>query len=137
MQIDFSAIQDVQNFVSVPPGTYLCRIAEVRLGATQDGSPRWSLRLEVADGDYAGKTAAWDGLHWTERGMPRVKKVLARLGFDVSGTLDLQPDDLVGRRVQAQLQPEETEDRLTGDRVTRLRVPYMGYEAVEQDTTPF
>jgi hypothetical protein len=137
MQVDFSDVQDVENYLSVPEGTYLCRIAEVRQGVTRDGNPRWSLRLEVAEGDYAGKTAAWDGLNWTERGMPRVKKVLARLGFDVSGILDLQPDELVGRRVQAQLLPEEREDRETGRRITSMRVPYMGYEAVEQDAAPF
>ena len=63
--------------------------------------------------------------------MPRVKTVLGLLGFDVSGVLDVQPDELVGRRIQAQLQTEEREDPLTGKRTVRLRVPYLGYQAVD------
>ena len=137
MHIDFSDIGDVESYVSVPEGVYVCRIAEIREGVARNGSPRWALRLEVADGEYAGRTAAWDGLHWSERGLPRVKKILARLGFDVSGTLDVEPADLEGRRVKVQLLAEEREDPLTGQRIARLRVPYLGYEAVEEERAPF
>lgn len=136
MQIDFSRVEDLESYASIPEGTYLCRIAEVREGLTRDGNPRWALRLEVADGDYAGKTAAWDGLTWSERGLPRVKQVLAKLGFDVTGPLELHPDDLKGLHVRAQMLPEEREDPLSGRRIVRLRVPYMGYEAAE-DPSPF
>jgi hypothetical protein len=139
MQVDFSRVEDVESFVSIPEGVYVCRLADVREGVTKDGSPRWSFRLEVAEGDHSGRTAAWDGLNWSERGLPRVKQILQRLGFDVSGPLDIQKDDLLGRRVRAQLCVEEREDPLTGRRVARLRVPYLGYEAVEPagDDAPF
>ncbi len=129
MKLDFSAVDDTESFVSIPEGTYLCRIAEVREGRTREGSPRWGLRLEVAEGEHAGRTAAWDGLTFSERGLPRVKQVLARLGFDVSGTLDLHPSDLMGLRARVQFVTEEREDPLTGRRVVRLRVPYAGYES--------
>lgn len=129
MKLDFSTIEDSESFISIPEGTYLCRIAEVRENLTRDGSPRWSLRLEVAEGDYAGRTAAWDSLVFSERGLPRVKHVLALLGFDVTGTVELQPGDLVDLRARAQCMIEEYEDRLTGKRQRRLRVPYSGYES--------
>lgn len=131
MKLDFSNVEDAESFVSIPEGTYVCRIAEVRLGITREGSPRWGLRLEVAEGEYAGRTAAWDSLIFSERGLPRVKQVLARFGFDVSGTVELQPDDLVDLKARAQCLLEEYEDKLTGRRQTRLRVPYLGYESVE------
>ncbi|HED65353.1 MAG TPA: hypothetical protein ENJ09_07340 [Planctomycetes bacterium] len=131
MQVDFSTVQDVESFVSIPEGTYLCRIAEVRTGLTREGSPRWGMRLEVAEGDFAGRTAAWDGLVWSERGLPRVKTVLGLLGYDVSGTLEIDAEDLVGRRIVAEFTTEEREDPATGRRVVRLRVPYMGYRAAE------
>ncbi len=136
MQVDFSQVVDVESYISIPAGTYLCRIGEVRSGVTRDGSPRWALRLEVAEGEYAGRTAAWDGLVWSERGLPRVKRVVQWLGFDVSGAIDIHPDDLVGRRLRATLVAEEREDPQTGSVVQRLRVPYMGYEPVS-DETPF
>lgn len=131
MHFDFSQLGDVQSFVSIPPGTYLCRVADVREGFTVDGSVKWSLRLEVAEGDYAGRTAAWDVLSWSERGIHRVRRVLGVLGFDVRGEVDLKPDDLVGLRIQAQLETEERHDPSTGQRTVRLRVPYSGYTAVE------
>lgn len=137
MRVDFTTVQDAEDYASVPEGEYVCRIAEVREGMTRDGSPRWALRLEVADGDFAGRTAAWDGLHWSERGLPRVKQILSRFGFDVSGTLDIQAADLEGRRIRVQLHAEERENPLTGRRITRLRVPYLGYEAIEEGPQPF
>ena len=136
MQCDFSQVDNVDVYQSIPEGSYVCRIAEVRPGLTREGSPRWGLRLEVVEGDYAGRTAGWDNLSWSERGLPRVKGVLERLGYDVSGPLEIAPDDLVGRRVRAQFQVEEHEDPTTGRRVMRLSVPFMGYEPVGEDS-PF
>jgi len=129
MKLDFSQIDDIESYVSIPEGCYLCRVAEVREGQTREGSPRWGLRLEVAEGDYAGRTAAWDGLVFSERGLPRVKQVLSRLGLDVSGVLDLAPGDLLGLRAQVQFLTEDREDPLTGRHQVRLRVPYAGYAA--------
>ena len=136
MKLDFSSIDDSESYVSVPEGTYLCRIAEVRPGLTRDGSPRWSLRLEVADGVYAGRTAAWDALIFSERGLPRVKQVFALLGFDVRGTLEFEPNDLLDLRARVQCLPEEREDPLTGKRRTRMRVPYSGYESANGNGHP-
>lgn len=129
MIIDFSEVDEVRDFVAVPEGEYLARIAEVRPGTTRDGNPRWGLRLVVADGDYAGRTAAWDALVWSERGLPRVKEVLRLLGFDVSGRVEVEPADLQGRELRAQFVSEAWEDPVTGQRQTRLRVPYRGYAA--------
>jgi hypothetical protein len=131
MQFDFSRVQDIDSFVSIPEGAYVCRVAEVRDGIARDGSPRWSLRLEVARGEYAGRTAGWDSLTWSERGIRRVKRVLEALGFDVSGSVEMSPEDLVGREAHALFQAEEREDPLTGRRVLRLRVPYAGYAPVD------
>ncbi len=138
MKFDFSGVEDVESYVSVPAGVYLCRIAEVREGLTRDGaSSRWGIRLEVAEGDLAGRTAAWDGLVFSERGLPRAKQVFQRLGFDVSGTLELESADLVGMKVRVQFVLEEREDPLTGKKVTRLRVPYTGYDGVDDDGRAF
>jgi hypothetical protein len=132
---DFEQVAELQDYASIPEGDYQCEITEVRTGATRDGSERWALRLQVLEGDYAGRTAAWDGLVWSERGLPRVKYVLTRLGFDTSGRVSLEPEDLVGRRVEAHLVLEEREDPRTGHTIKRLVVPYAGYEALGQPAT--
>jgi len=136
MQVDFSAVEDVESFVSIPEGTYRCRVAEVRDGLTREGAPRWAFRLEVCQGDHAGRTAAWDGLIFSERALPRAKQVLARLGFDVRGRLEISPGDLLGREVVASFVLEERENPTTGGRIVRLRVPYLGYEPATENGAP-
>ena len=131
MLYDFSAVDDVQSFASIPAGSYPVRIAEVREGHTRDGSVRWALRLEVADGEYAGRTAGWDGLVWSERGIVRVKRVLEVLGFDVQGELEVSAGDLQGRLASARFEHEDWEDPATGRRTQRLSVPYAGYGPYE------
>ncbi len=129
MQIDFSQVEDPENFCAVPEGVYACRVADVRAGLTREGVPKWSLRLEVADGEFAGRTAAWDSLVWSERGLQRARHVLGSLGFAVDGAIELEPIDLVGRTCRAQVLSEEREDPRTGRRAVRPRVPYLGYDA--------
>lgn len=134
MRIDFSEIQDIESFINIPEGSYLCTIADIKVTHTREGSPRWSLRLDVADGEFAGRIAGWDSLVWSERGLSRVREVLGLLGFDVGGVVDIQPDDLRDKRLRAQFVAEVWENEQTGKPVHRLRVPYRGYGAAEVDT---
>lgn len=127
MRFDFSSVDDVESYVSVPAGPHNVRIAEVREGVSREGSTRWTFRLEVIDGDYAGRTAAWDSITWSERGVFRVKKVFEALGLDVRGELELESRDLVNLQACVTVTPEEREDPLTGRRQVRMRVPYLGY----------
>ena len=60
MQYDFSQLTDATDLRSIPAGVYPVRVREVREGKARDGSARWSLRLEVAEGELAGRHAAWD-----------------------------------------------------------------------------
>ena len=133
MKLDFTHLDDTDSFVSIPEGFYRCRVAEVRPGETREGQPRWGLRLEVAQGEYAGRMAAWDGLTFSERGLPRVKFVLEQLGFDTSTPLELGPDDLLEREAFVQLQTESREDPLSGRRIERLKVPYQGYVSLDEE----
>lgn len=133
MHYDFSQIDETESFLTLPPGTYLCRVAEVREGLSRDGSTRWSLRLEVCEGEFVGRTAAWDGLTWSERGIRRVKMVLRALGIEVDGPVDIESGQLVGRRVHAELREERWEDPNTGRSQLRMEVPYAGYRACTEE----
>ena len=131
MHFDFSQVQDIDSYISIPEGVYVCRVAEVREGISRDGSPRWSFRLEVSRGEYTGRTAGWDSLTWSDRGVRRVKRVLESFGLDVRGAVEIEANDLIGRELRAVFQSEEREDPYTGRRVLRLRVPYAGYGTLE------
>lgn len=135
MRFDFGSVEDIESYVSVPEGVHDVRIAEVREGRSRDGSVRWTFRLEVLDGDYAGRTAAWDSLTWSERGVFRVKKVFEAFGLDVRGELELESQDLVNLQARVQVVPEEREDPMTGRRQVRMRVPYLGYTRLEKNRT--
>lgn len=137
MKVNFDEVGDVESFTSVPEGTYVCAIREVRESVTRDGSPRWWYRLEVVEGDHAGRTAAWDGVSFSDKGMSRVKFVLAALGFATDGEVEIDSQDLVSRTARVELVLEESVDSLSGRRVLRNRVPYLGYEAAPRADTPF
>ena len=133
MRIDFSEVVDVEEFVSVPEGTYPCRLCDVHESTTRDGNPRLWFRLVIESGEYAGRLAAVDGISLTPRAMSRVKHVLDKLGVDVSGEVELTRELLDGRRVKAQIVLEEREDPATGKRQIRNRVPYRGYESPDAE----
>lgn len=132
MQYDFSQLEEPTDLRTLPEGSYPCRIREVREGKARDGSPRWSLRLEVAEGELAGRHAAWDSLTWSERGVHRVRIVLAALGFQVDGVLAVEPSELVGRRALVELAEETWEDPQRGIRRQQLTVPYAGWHGLAE-----
>ena len=130
MQIDFTHINDDKNYTSVPEGFYLVSIAEVRTGMARDGSQRWNLRLDVLEGEFAGRVACFDNLTWSERGLLRVKLVLGALGFDVSGTLNLEIEDLLHRQAKVEVVRESYE---AGDGTVQVRntIPFRGWRPLE------
>lgn len=133
MQIDFGEEQGpgVEDYVTVPAGTYLCEVAEVRTGTTRHGAERWSLRLVVAEGEFVGRQAAWDGLSFTDRGQGRVRLVFRALGLPTEGLVDVKHQDLEGRRAFVEIRPSEYANPDTGRVVRRNEVPYDGYRSLE------
>jgi len=127
MQWDFTDVAETEDFASLPQAWYTVKIEEVREGRTRDGGSRWGLKLVVADGRYAGRVAAWDGLVWSERGSPRAKRLLEALGFEVTGSIELEPHELLGRQFDVELVLEEWENPMTGRRQRRNTVPYDGF----------
>jgi len=130
MQIDFSEITDVEDLRAVPEGEYICQVAEVRESQSPAGHIRWGLRWEVIQGEWQGRTACWDSLHWSERGLPRVKFVLKTLGQLGDGKADIQPTELQGCKALVTVTHQERDDPTSGIRRLTNRVPFAGYAAV-------
>lgn len=134
MELEFEE-RDVEDYVTVPAGTYLCEIAEVRPGQTRGGDDRWGLRLVVAEGEFIGRQAAWDGLVFSTRGRHRVRTVFAALGMPSRGRVSVEPEQLVGRRAFVTVRPVEYTHQTSGQVVRRNEVPYEGYAAVPDGPT--
>lgn len=130
MEIDFDSTDGVTDYVTVPPGTYLCRVAEVRAGTTRGGDDRWSLRLVVAEGQHVGKQAAWDNLVFSARGRMRARLVMQALGLPARGKVQIDPDDLDGRSAFVEIRPAEYQDS-GGHLIRRNEVPYDGYRRAD------
>lgn len=126
MNFDFDASDRVSDFITVPAGTYRCRVAEVRPGTTRAGDERWSLRLVVAEGSHVGKQAAWDSLVFSTRGRSRARMVLKSLGLPAAGRVQIEPGDLEGREALIEVRPAEYQSP-SGDVVRRNEVPYDGW----------
>ncbi len=132
MELDLDAADNVTDFISVPAGTYLCNVSEVREGKTRNGDARWSLRLTVAEGEYAGRFASFDSLVFSKRGLNRVRKVLAALGLPSKGKVEITPKDLEGRRAFVEVRPSEYMTP-SGDTIRQNEVPYDGYRPVGEE----
>ncbi|MEZ5966171.1 MAG: hypothetical protein R3F56_20205 [Planctomycetota bacterium] len=137
MELEFSDSDAVTDFTSVPPGTYLCEVSDVRPGVTRHGEERWSFRLTVREGEFAGRQAAWDSLTFGERALPRVRRVFAALGLPSEGRVRVEAKDLEGRRAFVDVRPTEYRNAL-GEVVRRNEVPYSGYRPLpEPGQVPF
>jgi hypothetical protein len=135
MEIDFDKTETSTDFVTIPAGTYLCRIAEVRQGVTRAGDERWSLKLVVAEGQHVGKQAAWDSLVFSTRGRTRVRLVMHALGLPSKGKVHIEPHDLQDREVLVEVRPAEYQNA-AGALVRRNEVPYEGYRPAHAREAP-
>lgn len=130
MEIDFDAVGEINDYVTVPAGTYLCRVGEVRTGTTRSGDERWSMRLVVAEGQHVGRQAAWDSLVFSTRGRARARLVFLALGLPTKGKVRVVPDDLVGREALVEVRPVEYPSP-SGEVIRRNEVPYDGYRPAQ------
>ncbi len=117
---------DAQSVGTVPPGAYLCQVAEVRVGTTTAGDERWSLRLVVAEGPHSGKQAAWDSLVFSTRGRARARLVLKAFGVRCNRENHVGPSVLEQRHALVEVRAAEYLSPL-GEQVRRNEVPYDGY----------
>jgi hypothetical protein len=129
MELNLNEGSSVHDYCSVPAGTYLCRIAEIRPGSTRAGDERWALRIVVAEGQHVGKQAAWDSLVFSTRGRARARLVLHALGLPATGKVQIEPQDLEGRQALVEIRPAEYSTP-SGEVVRRNEVPFHGWRPV-------
>jgi len=130
-KVDFSKVDDVQDFVQLPDGKYLCQVNEIEEATTQYADEMWKIRFEVIEGKYAGRFI-FDNMVFSEAAMKRVKFICSRLGLKVSGELDLTPGLLEGRKCYVSVLSEKYKNS-EGKIKKRNVVPFAGYEEVKNN----
>lgn len=131
-KVDFSKVDDVQDFSPLPDGKYLCQVSEIEEATTQYDDEMWKLKFEVVEGEHKGRFI-FDNLVFSEAALKRAKLICSRLGLDVSGEVELTPSMLKGRRCYLSVLTEEYEDS-EGKTKKRNVVPFAGYEKVKGNT---
>jgi hypothetical protein len=94
----------------------------------------WKATFEVIAGPYVGRKV-FDQLAFSEAAMRRVKLALSCLGFDVSGTLNITSDQIIGRKCVLSLDVEAYRDA-NGNRRTRNKVGFTGYSKADSVPAP-
>jgi hypothetical protein len=130
MKVNFNVIEDVQNFVPLPDGQYLCRLSQVEESSTQNGDDMWKLRFEVVNGQHEGRFI-FDNMVFSEAAIKRVKLICACLGIDINGEVDLTPELLKDRHCLVTVVTEEFVDS-EGTSKTRNSVPFAGYKLADE-----
>lgn len=131
MELNFDNREEINDFVSIPEGSYLCRIVDVRERQTRNEDALWALRLIVAEGEFTGRHAAWDNLVFSSRGLNRVRNVFEALQLPANGKVQVEPNDLVDKQVFVAIRPASYQSP-DGTMVRRNEIPYDGYRKVDK-----
>ncbi|MBF0607414.1 MAG: DUF669 domain-containing protein [Magnetococcales bacterium] len=135
VDLDFTDIEDINNFSPLPEGKYLCKVESVDPKQNKDGNDFWSLKLKVIEGEYEGRFIS-DNMVFSANGIKRIKHILKAMGFDVSGKLKLSPDKLIDIQVFVDTIIEDY-DNAAGEKRKKSKVTFAGYEMYNgQDVPP-
>jgi hypothetical protein len=124
--IDFSAIEEPQDFTPIPTGRYRASVSDVEESATRHGDEMWKVKFTILDGDCEGRTV-FDNIVFSEKAYPRLKMFCSRLGVDVKGAVDLAPEMLLDKTCLLTVEEGEYQDR-DGNAKPCNTVPFAGYE---------
>lgn len=118
--VDFTDVEEM-SFEPLPAGEYLLRAveAEEREGPT---APYINLRLEVVDGDYAGRSI-FEILSLSPKALFRLKGFMLAAGYEeeeLAGSLEFDPDDFLEVEVLAQVKQRKDQNGDMRNRVQKF-----------------
>lgn len=118
MKIDFTGVEGQQTFDPIPAGKYIVEVTDYRQSTASEaaknpGAPTisWELTVESAVGgdtvltDRSGKDIkvegrkVWENMTIVANSFWRLKAFLEACGFDVSGEIDFDPDEVVNTQL--------------------------------------
>jgi hypothetical protein len=130
---------NLQKFSTVQPGTYLCRIFEIKVDSTKNGDPMWKLDMVIEDEcEFKGKHL-FDNIVFSERAMARAKHIFIGFGVDVMLEREYTPDELQDKYAMVSVDRIEKYTDREGKAREKSSIAYDGYKAVAEtpDDIPF
>lgn len=124
-RINFNDVPEAGEFSPLPEGRYLCSVDNIEEDVTRDNDEMWKVKFRVEEGPHKGRYL-FDNMVFSAKAMSRVKLICSRLGIDVSGEVDLQPNMLIGREVLIDVEIEKYTDR-SNQLKERNSIPFAGY----------
>jgi hypothetical protein len=123
MRIDFTGVEGQQTFDPIPAGKYVVEVTDYREGhaskeAKNPDAPTISWELTV-ESTLAGDTVihdrrsgkdvkvegrkVWENMTIVENSFWRLKAMLEACGFDVSGEIDFDPEEVLNQRMMVKV----------------------------------
>lgn len=118
LMVDFDNVED-SAYEALPKGRYGMVVEECEFTYSQAGNPMWTMKLEVEEGEYAGRKL-FSHMVMAGKGMPITKKQLARIAPHLlEGPFDPEDEEIieqmVGLRVVAQVTTKKYEGEWTNN----------------------
>lgn len=123
---DWDTIPDTQDFTPAPEGWYPCECVEASTQVTGNGGEHFLIFWKILEGEERGKRIRDRIFYHTEKAQQRLKVVLKKLGFELKGTLAIEPEHLKGRRALVETVHEKWTGEDGRERVSNA-VSYAGY----------
>lgn len=102
--LDFSSVPSREP---LEEGKYILTVAEAAEKQSSTGNPMISITYDVnstIDGiEVEGQRKLWDNYSLIDKALFKIKELLDALGYDTSELVALEPTDLVGSQVVAQV----------------------------------
>jgi hypothetical protein len=125
IEVDLGSVDEMGNFRALPGGIYDVELVQLDYGQSQrSGNNMWTAQLSVMNGDYKDSKFFYH-LVFTEGGLPRVKRFLARLHCE---------DNAAQKLLSGRFKPERVSDEgtLLGGR-GRVRVDIRKYQGQKRN----
>ena len=135
VMVNLEGVEEAQDFSPIPDGRYKARLTEIAIDRTKTGDEMWNLTWTVLEGEQEGKKI-FDRIVFSHKALPRVKMICSRMGIPNEGTVELLPQQFDGKDLYVTTKQEKYFSEKHGEQI-QSKVPFAGYESIEDGDAPF
>lgn len=120
LMVDFNNVEG-GDFEALPKARYPLIVEECEFEYSSNNNPMWSMKLEVEDGEYAGRKLFYH-LVMAGKGLPMTKKQLGKIRPDLlEGPFDPQDEALIDSMIGLRIIGQVTLKKYEGDWTNNIK----------------